>query len=119
MATIVMPWFADRYHVGADWRAIAWWIHDHLPYSELQFFPKLSAFTSGDTRVRSAGSTALSLRVTAWGRPKVRRTPAGGGEFEPLSPVSHKLGVTLFRGVVSLALSAPRGVLLRPKTSPA
>jgi hypothetical protein len=23
---------------------MAWWIHDHLPYSELQFFPKLAAF---------------------------------------------------------------------------
>jgi hypothetical protein len=25
MATIVVPWFADRYRDGADWRAIAWW----------------------------------------------------------------------------------------------
>ena len=24
-----------------------WWIHDHLPYSELQFFPKLAAFNIG------------------------------------------------------------------------
>ena len=29
---------------GADWRALAWWIHDRLPYSRLQFFPKLAAF---------------------------------------------------------------------------
>ena len=26
---------------------MAWWIHDHLPYSELQFFPKLAAFNIG------------------------------------------------------------------------
>src|SRR4029077_17170051 len=32
---------------GADWRALAWWIHDHLPYSQLQFFPKLAAFNIG------------------------------------------------------------------------
>ncbi len=44
MACVVVPWFADRYDAGADWRAMAYWIHDHLPYSELQFFPKLAAF---------------------------------------------------------------------------
>ena len=44
MATIVVPWFADRYANGAPWQAMAWWVHDHLPYSELQFFPKLAAF---------------------------------------------------------------------------
>jgi hypothetical protein len=44
MASIVIPWFADRFADGEDWRAIAWWVHDHLPYSQLQFFPKLAAF---------------------------------------------------------------------------
>ena len=44
MASIVVPWFADRYAQGAPWQAMAWWVHDHLPYSELQFFPKLAAF---------------------------------------------------------------------------
>ena len=43
-ACVVVPWFADRYAEGADWRALAWWIHDHLPYSRLVFFPKLAAF---------------------------------------------------------------------------
>ncbi|MBS0126119.1 hypothetical protein [Thetidibacter halocola] len=43
-ASIVIPWFADRYAQGRDWRDLAWWIHDHLPYSELWFFPKLCAF---------------------------------------------------------------------------
>ncbi len=43
-ACIVIPWFADRYTAGADWRSLAWWIHDHLAYSRLQFFPKLAAF---------------------------------------------------------------------------
>lgn len=44
MACIVLPWFTDRYERGADWRGLAFWIHDHLPYSQLQFFPKLCAF---------------------------------------------------------------------------
>lgn len=43
-ACVVIPWFADRYTEGADWRSIAWWIHDHLPYGSLYFFPKLAAF---------------------------------------------------------------------------
>ncbi|HSP31282.1 MAG TPA: hypothetical protein VLO13_04630 [Halomonas sp.] len=43
-ACIAIPWFTDRYEKGADWRSLAYWIHDHLPYSELQFFPALCAF---------------------------------------------------------------------------
>ena len=43
-ACLVVPWFADRYEKGADWRQLAWWIHDHLPYGHLEFYPKLCAF---------------------------------------------------------------------------
>ena len=43
-ACIVIPWFADRYAAGRDWRDLAWWVHDHLPYSSMWFFPKLAAF---------------------------------------------------------------------------
>jgi hypothetical protein len=43
-ATVVIPWFADQYDAGRDWRDLAWWMHDHLAYSELWFFPKLCAF---------------------------------------------------------------------------
>lgn len=42
--SLVVPWFADRYAQGRDWRDLAWWVHDHLPYSEMWFFPKLAAF---------------------------------------------------------------------------
>lgn len=42
-ASIVVPWFADQYDQGRDWRDLAWWLHDHLPYSEMWFFPKLAA----------------------------------------------------------------------------
>ena len=41
-ACVVVPWFADQ--PGRDWRDLAWWVHDHLPYSAMQFFPKLRAF---------------------------------------------------------------------------
>ncbi len=43
-ASIVIPWFADRHAAGRDWRDLAWWLHDHLDYSEIFFFPKLCAF---------------------------------------------------------------------------
>jgi hypothetical protein len=47
LACIVVPWFLDRYERTHDWRPLAWWIHDHLPYSGMQFFPKLAAFNIG------------------------------------------------------------------------
>ena len=47
MATIVIPWFIDRCDPGLDWRRLAWWIHDHLPYSDMCFFPRLAAFNLG------------------------------------------------------------------------
>jgi hypothetical protein len=47
MTTIAVPWLVDHVTAGGNRQAMAWWIHDHLPYSELQFFPKLSAFNIG------------------------------------------------------------------------
>ena len=47
VTSVVIPWLADRLDSGVTWQAMAWWIHDHLPYSELQFFPKLAAFNIG------------------------------------------------------------------------
>lgn len=41
---IVVPWFANRYRGAGEWRRLAWFIHDHLPYSRMTFFPKLFAF---------------------------------------------------------------------------
>jgi hypothetical protein len=47
VTSVVIPWLVDRQEQGATWEAMAWWIHDHLPYSDLQFFPKLMAFNIG------------------------------------------------------------------------
>lgn len=47
MACVVLPWFTTRYANGADWRALAYWIHDNLPYGQVQFFPKLCAINIG------------------------------------------------------------------------
>lgn len=44
-ACIVVPAFLDFYERTGNWQALAWWIHDHISgYSEMEFFPKLSAF---------------------------------------------------------------------------
>lgn len=43
-ACVVVNRFVDYYERTANWEAMAWWIHDHLPYSDIEFFPKLSAF---------------------------------------------------------------------------
>ena len=43
-ACISIPWFADQYDQGRDWRDLAWWVHDHLPYSSMWFFPKRASF---------------------------------------------------------------------------
>ena len=39
-ACVVVPSFYDRFQQDGDWQKLAWWIHDHLPYSSLYFFPK-------------------------------------------------------------------------------
>lgn len=39
-ACIVIPSFWDRYQEEGDWQKLAWWIHDHLDYSSLYFFPR-------------------------------------------------------------------------------
>ncbi|OAP41361.1 hypothetical protein AU381_05685 [Sinorhizobium glycinis] len=43
-ACIVIPWVWDREREEGGWQSLAWWIHDHLPYASLCFFPKLWAF---------------------------------------------------------------------------
>jgi hypothetical protein len=46
-ACVVVPWVWDRHQQPGDWQKLAWWIHDHLPYASLQFFPKLWAVNIG------------------------------------------------------------------------
>ncbi|WP_200958306.1 hypothetical protein [Massilia sp. Root335] len=46
-ACIVVPALVDYIESGGSWTAMAWWIHDHLPYSSLCFFAKMGAFNIG------------------------------------------------------------------------
>lgn len=47
MATVVVNAFIPHYQATGRWEAMAWWVHDHLPYAEMQFFPKYAAFNLG------------------------------------------------------------------------
>ena len=43
-ACIVVNSFVPYYERTGRWEALAWWVHDHLPYSTMTFFPRLAAF---------------------------------------------------------------------------
>lgn len=59
-ACIVLPEVADAFAGLGGWVQIAWWIHDHLPYSSQYFFTTLSAFNlqSRDNPLRRIDSYA-------------------------------------------------------------
>lgn len=42
--SVVVNSFIDYYERTGNWQALAWWIHDNLPPTDLYFFPKLAAF---------------------------------------------------------------------------
>ena len=43
-ACVVVNAFLPYYEQTGHWEAMAWWVHDHLPYQSMEFFPKLAAF---------------------------------------------------------------------------
>ena len=83
-ACIVVPWFADRYEEGRDWRDMAWWVHDHLPYREAEFFPKLAAFNlswhEDPTKPRRLSAWMHSPRVIFNEKDPARAEPERGRE---------------------------------------
>lgn len=43
-ACIIVNAFIPHYEATGRWEAMAWWVHDHLPYSAMEFFPRYAAF---------------------------------------------------------------------------
>ena len=43
-ACIIVNSFIPYYQRTGDWEAMAWWVHDHLPNSDMEFFPNFAAF---------------------------------------------------------------------------
>lgn len=93
-ASVVIPWFADQYARGRDWRDLAYWVHDHLPYSEQWYFPKLAAFnlTWNEVPLRMISSyIAPKGKLLAAGREPDEGAEARQARYDDFPP---------FRGVV-------------------
>ena len=77
-ATVVIPWFVDRYEAGRDWRDLGWWLWDHLEFHEVWFFPKLAAFNL------TWREDSSPRRVLSYIPPKGYLIRAGAKPSEPL-----------------------------------
>lgn len=73
-ASVAVPWVADR---GGDWRDMAFWMWDHLPFAAAWFFPKLLAFNltwkeldaRGPERTVSSYVAPRGKLIASWGAP--------------------------------------------------
>ncbi|PLS23027.1 hypothetical protein [Neptunicoccus cionae] len=100
-ATIVIPWFADQYDQGRDWRDLAYWIHDHLPYHEQYFFPKLAA-------LNLTWRENPERRILSYIAPKGTLVPAGKAPDEPPAQRRKRYAdFPPFRGITYPPLTAP------------
>jgi len=75
MACIVINSYVDHFEATKDWPAMAWFIHDHLPYSRLWFYPKLGAFNLG-------WSETPERQIDSYVTPKGTLTKPGMDNFE-------------------------------------
>lgn len=74
-ASIAVPWLIDR--PARDWRDLAWWMWDHLPFDEMWMFPRQRAFNLTWREVRERGPARkvasyvapLGTLVGAWEAP--------------------------------------------------
>ena len=106
-ASVVVPWFADHYAQGRDWRDLAWWVHDHLPYHAMWFFPKLAAF---NLTWRDAPARTISSYIA----PKGKLLAAG--EDGPADRAKSYADFPAFRG---LRLDAHQPATTPPHTGDA
>jgi hypothetical protein len=73
---IVVNWYLERYEQSGGFRPLAWWIHDHLPYSEMEFYPQLCAFNIGWHQVHRRQS------IQSYISPRGYLTKAGMSNWE-------------------------------------
>ncbi|MEM0989988.1 MAG: hypothetical protein AAGK00_14005 [Pseudomonadota bacterium] len=93
-ACIAIPWFQLRYDAGRDWRDLAWWVHDHLPYHAMYFFPKMAAF---NLTWREAPSPSIGSYIA----PKGMLLRAGHAPAEPRTTRAARYqDFPPFRGIV-------------------
>lgn len=46
-ASIIVHALIPYHERTGHWEAMAWWVHDHLPYDDMQFFPHYACFNLG------------------------------------------------------------------------
>jgi len=51
-----------------EWTKLAWWIHDHLPYATLEFFPTNWAFNIGSHERPRRSIYSFAPRTNGEGR---------------------------------------------------
>lgn len=75
-ACVVVPSVWDRFQAPGDWQRLAWWVHDHLPYSQMEFFPRYFAFnlTWRENRPREG--------ISSFAEPKGWLTRPGMANFD-------------------------------------
>lgn len=81
-ATIVIPWLVDFCERHSDWRSMAWWIHDHLPYSYMCFYPKLAAFNI-------QWREEPERRILSWANPRGVLTEPGMPNHEGMNEARY------------------------------
>ena len=77
-SSIVIPWFARKFETGRDWKDLAWWIHDHLDYHAITFFPKRAA-------LNLTWRENPKRKISSWIGPTRTLLAAGGEPDEPLA----------------------------------
>ena len=93
-ACVVIPWFVDylkeRPHM--TWKAMAWWIYDHLRYSEVMFFHNRQ-FNYAAFNIRWHETNKRRwIRSTVYGSlAKLPRPPFGPGVHDSEYPAFPKL----------------------------
>jgi len=78
MTCVVIPWFADRLLVRTSWQAMAWWNHDHPPFTANCIFPeawRLQHRMAGVPKARDLQLHPLSRVPDPTGHAKPYRRP--------------------------------------------
>ena len=99
---IAVPWFASRYEAEErDLADLAWWVHDHLPYSDMEFYPKLAAFNL--TWHEAAGTPDYRRRISSWVHsPRVLFKEGDPDRSAPADRASRYRDFPAFRGLADV-----------------
>ena len=83
---IIVPWFEARFEQGRDWRDLAWWVHDHLPYAAMEFYPSSAFNLTWHEGASADGAADYTRRIASWTHsPRViyKQDDSERGEPEP------------------------------------